>query len=424
MNRHTYTQNVFDKYISKHGLSLKEELLSMPCPDLIVCVPSYDEPDLLNCLNSLYNSVDTKYFTLVILVINAPEHAAHTALQQNEKNRIEAQAFFQMKESPGFRGLVISTTIRKKHAGPGMARKIAMDQAIQLYHKYQKHKGLIASLDADTLVQANYIDIIISNFRNRKLQAASIYFEHPTEGDKLSGDLVQAITIYEVYLRYFIEALRQINYPYAYHTIGSAFAVDAETYVKHGGMNRKNAGEDFYFLHKIMPHVHYGDISDTCVYPASRFSARIPFGTGPAIRKIIQNQFQFQTYAPESFLMIQSLLQHHSVFFKAKTSLQKQEALAALPLALQNYLHQQDFTQSLQRLQKLSSHQAETFKKHYLSLWGGLKIIQVLNYLTTYHIPEQTLQVAGSQILGCKLDYVHLLQVLREKQRHETSTHN
>ena len=42
-----------------------------------------------------------------------------------------------------------------------------------------------------------------------------------------------------------------VGYPDSIYTIGSAFAVRAEAYMKQGGMNRRQAGEDFYFLYKL-----------------------------------------------------------------------------------------------------------------------------------------------------------------------------
>jgi hypothetical protein len=46
------------------------------------------------------------------------------------------------------------------------------------------------------------------------------------------------------------------RFSYAYHTVGSAMAVKAYQYVKVGGMNRRQAGEDFYFIQKL---VHSGN---------------------------------------------------------------------------------------------------------------------------------------------------------------------
>ena len=71
--------------------------------------------------------------------------------------------------------------------------------------------------------------------------------------------------------------------PYSYHTIGSAFAVTAKAYARQGGMNRRKAGEDFYFINKLIKGENFGEITNTTVFPSPRTSNRVPFGTGKAI---------------------------------------------------------------------------------------------------------------------------------------------
>lgn len=50
---------------------------------------------------------------------------------------------------------------------------------------------------------------------------------------------------YELYLRYYQQALEYCGHPYAYTCIGSAFAVRAADYVLQGGMNKRQAGKIF-----------------------------------------------------------------------------------------------------------------------------------------------------------------------------------
>ena len=71
-------------------------------------------------------------------------------------------------------------------------------------------------------------------------------------GGKFDDNSYKAVWLYELHLRYYKQALQFTGFPYYYHTIGSAFAVNAEVYCKQGGMNRQKAGEDFYFLQKII----------------------------------------------------------------------------------------------------------------------------------------------------------------------------
>jgi hypothetical protein len=86
-------------------------------------------------------------------------------------------------------------------------------------------------------------------------------------------------------MRYYRNALKYAGFPHAMYTIGSCFAVLASAYIAVGGMNRRQAGEDFYFLHKLVQYGNVGNIVSTKVYPSSRISDRVPFGTGPALKR-------------------------------------------------------------------------------------------------------------------------------------------
>ena len=59
-------------------------------------------------------------------------------------------------------------------------------------------------------------------------------------------------------------------------------ACRAEAYARMGGMNQREAGEDFYFLQHLAKTAGVGKMEGTVVYPSPRVSHRVPFGTGPA----------------------------------------------------------------------------------------------------------------------------------------------
>ena len=84
--------------------------------------------------------------------------------------------------------------------------------------------------------------------------------------------------------------------------LGSAIAVRAKACRAVGGFDQQRAGEDFYFLQKL---VKYGCLAlyNPCkVYPSSRVSDRVPFGTGPAVAA-------FMTEERNSYPIF-----HHSAF--------------------------------------------------------------------------------------------------------------
>ncbi len=110
------------------------------------------------------------------------------------------------------------------------------------------------------------------------------------------------ITLYELHLRYYFQGLAYSGFPYVFHTVGSAIAVKALPYVKAGGMNRRQAGEDFYFIQKLVPAGGYFNLNSTTVYPSPRTSSRVPFGTGASMAQTNSEQGSiFLTYNIQAF---------------------------------------------------------------------------------------------------------------------------
>jgi hypothetical protein len=85
-------------------------------------------------------------------------------------------------------------------------------------------------------------------------------------------------------------------------------AVRAKQYALQGGMNRRQAGEDFYFIQKMISAGGYFSLNTTTVYPSSRTSFRVPFGTGTAMAKLCKEaDAQFMTYNPAAFKDLRTL---------------------------------------------------------------------------------------------------------------------
>jgi hypothetical protein len=72
-------------------------------------------------------------------------------------------------------------------------------------------------------------------------------------------------------------------------------------------MNRRKAGEDFYFINKLIKGEIFGEINDTKVIPSPRISDRVPFGTGRAILEGLNSQKDLSlTYDFQCFEIINS----------------------------------------------------------------------------------------------------------------------
>lgn len=138
----------------------------------------------------------------------------------------------------------------------------------------------------------------------------------PSRRSRYDSQAREAIMKYELYLRYYRLALEYTGHPHAYHCIGSAFAVRTLDYVAQGGMNKRQAGEDFYFLQKLIATGRYATLQSTQVYPSPRFSGRTPFGTGQAVRQIVQESGHFRVYHPQAFRDLKCFFQGISTLYK------------------------------------------------------------------------------------------------------------
>jgi len=163
--------------------------------------------------------------------------------------------------------------------GVGLARRIGLDLALG-HLDFAGGDPLLVCLDADTLVQPDYLAAIVGHFARAAEGGASIPYRHRPADDPAGQ---AAIDRYELFLRAYVLGLELAGSPYAFHTVGSAMACRASAYAVSGGMNRRLAGEDFYFLQQVHKVAGVAPLTGTAVHPSPRSSHRVPFGTGRAV---------------------------------------------------------------------------------------------------------------------------------------------
>ena len=243
---------------------------------IIVAIPCYNEPDILKTLQSLLDCEKTDCAVEIIVAVNYSETASQSVKDFNASTYKELCYFAKTNSSETCKILpILASDIPTKQAGVGYARKIAMDEATHRFASIDNPDGIIVACDSDSLVANNYLREIEQYYIiHPTCTAANIYFEHPLEG-KLPSAQYEAIAQYELHLRYYVEQLKRIGFPYAYHTVGSSFSLRAKTYCRQGGMNKRQAGEDFYFLQKLFQTEHIGEINTTTIFPSSRISDRV-----------------------------------------------------------------------------------------------------------------------------------------------------
>ena len=346
---------------------------------MIVVIPCYKEPELNRTIQSLFDCDRGDFPVEIILLINSYRIDGDEVLAMNRESYRQMNDFAAKNNSPAFfLTPVLIENLPGHQTGAGLPRKLGMDEAIR--HLNGNKSGIIVSLDADCLVEMNYLTEIYRNFKEYRLNSATIEFHHPVEHLDVSDPLRIAATNYEDYLRYYRLALEYCGYPYPYFTIGSAFAVTAETYLKAGGMGKQQSGEDFYFLQKVFPLGKTRFIDTTCVYPAARTSDRVPFGTGPALQKMLAaNQLSKFTYRVEAFGTLKSFFGKIDLFFK-KPENEIEECIHDLPEYLRLFLKEDGFPR---KIEEINLHTASllNFRKRFFHYFNAFKILKYLNFV-------------------------------------------
>lgn len=369
-----------EAYLTKQK-EFQSKIFNEPHPDLkyIVVIPCYFEFEVLTTLEYIWNSERPRLLIEVIVVINSAENSDSKILEQNKKTYTEIKDWIVKHESSLLRFFVIlEENLPEKFAGAGLARKIGMDQAIFRFNKINSDDGILISIDADSKIKSNYFTEIEKHLDQfPKTNAITTYFEHPIAGNEFKQEIYDAVSIYELYLRYYKIATKYTGFPYSYYTIGSCFAVTAKAYIKQGGMNKKQAGEDFYFLHKVFPLGQCFEINSTCVYPSPRPSNRVPFGTGPMVESIANSNEDFLTYDLRAFTDLKKFFQVIDQLYKLPTN-ELAEILYQLPLPIVDFLSNHDIHSALEEINDNSS-SLKTFKKRFFDWFNAFRILKYLN---------------------------------------------
>src|SRR5262249_56888321 len=95
--------------------------------------------------------------------------------------------------------------------------------------------------------------------------------------------LADAMHRYEIFLRYYLLGLADAGSPYAFHTLGSAIAVNPMAYAMVRGFPRRLAGEDFHFLNKVAKIGSILRMGGAPIVIEGRRSHPAPFGTRAAL---------------------------------------------------------------------------------------------------------------------------------------------
>ena len=255
----------------------------MSSPTVFFAIPAMDEMDYLPATLECISKQECDAEIITYICVNQPERwwndAEKISICQNNQRLLE---WLRNCQLPNLH--IIDKSSRgkgwtDKEQGVGYARKFLADKIIQSAND----DDMLISMDADTTFSPHYCQSVVANFAaNKQAVAMAVPYYHLLTNKEAED---RAMLRYEIYTRNYNLNLLRINSPYAYTALGSAIVCPIKSYKTVGGFNSQESGEDFYLLRKLRKYGNVLIYNEEKVYPAARFSARVPFGTGPAMQK-------------------------------------------------------------------------------------------------------------------------------------------
>lgn len=354
-----------------------------------ICLPILQESAQWNALRLSLQQQSYRNFTLYACVNQ--DEAWWNIPDKQAVCKDNATTLSLLRQNTDFETVVIDRSSRGqgwkgKQRGVGWARKLCMDAAAA----NAKDTDIIVSIDADTHYPPDYLQSLIAVFKDNNVDAHANPYYHPLGKDAVAN---KAILRYELYMRLYAINMLKIGNPYAFTALGSAMVITAKHYKKIGGISPKKSGEDFYFLQKVVKTGILNISHDVCVYPAARFSTRVDFGTGPAMIKGSQGEWQsYPFYPPHLFQDIaQSTACFEQLYHNKNT---------AFPMAA--FLQEKGYGAEVWQKLKQNHPKPKAFERACHEFIDGLRILQFCKTKYTE-----------------KDDYKHLIDNIKElKHKH------
>ena len=317
---------------------------------------------------------------LIILVVNSPspgDPETLALLEQFERHwrRTWTRQHCQLVTNGENTILIVDRCNIPLANGVGEARKIGSDIACKLISNGSIETPIIFNTDADAELPANYFHDVLP----AKSSFQIFRFRH-----KASDNLSAAL--YELSLLWYAAGLKEAGSIYGYTSIGSTIACSAESYASVRGFPKRKAGEDFYLMNKLRKVGNYNYSKADPIELSSRPSERVPFGTGPAIRRLDalqkpMNEFEF--YHPGCFVSL-------GKFLTLLTTIQ--DRTDDLNAYFQDPLHQQYIEESGfgEQVLKHRSQSEGVFKKFLLDWFDGFRTLKFVHFLRNNGYPSVT----------------------------------
>jgi hypothetical protein len=361
--------------------------------DSALVLPAHDEP--ANFHEALAPALLGRQ-GLLILVVNATSsasatvHAANQALMDqllksaDLARQVSATPPIYLIERAGCDVLMLNRAVAghflPEKQGVGLARRIGSDVALSVKLSGALSANGFGCTDADVCLPRQYFDA----GERALLDAAAAIFPFTHEPNP-NAALSRATAAYELSLRYLLLGLCFAGSSYAYHSLGSALYLSFPAYADVRGFPKRQAGEDFYVLDKIAKQGKIRRLSEPTIAIRTRASARVPFGTGPGVRQLLEQSpdgSSLSLYHPESFYALRELLSCFKDFAHTRDLAAVRSRLCSAPVGghVLAYLASIDFERALvgAALQSKTSEQLTRRLKTWFDALRTLKFLHAL----------------------------------------------
>ena len=185
-------------------------------------------------------------------------------------------------------------------------------------------------------------------------------------------------------------------------------------------MNKRKAGEDFYFIQKIVALGSYGELNSTKVIPSPRPSDRVPFGTGRAILQWQTAEKEvFETYDLQAFEVLKSFFQLIPEFYLNQNQM---AVLSQIPSEARNFLKGKFFDDRINEIKGNTSN-INSFRSRFFNWFNAFMVLKFVHFYRDHHSGPVPLGVASFE-LAQKLteghtstDLLDLLNLYRKLDR-------
>jgi glycosyltransferase involved in cell wall biosynthesis len=380
-----------EKYLRKRAQLGANPIVAPPCShvDQAVVVPIYAEEATIDAFLASIAGNDPRELasTLVVCVVNNPAAEYTPAYALEENLRVLDGLRSRAGHLPFVFGWIDASSAGSElsgRGGVGAARKLGMDWALEcLEHSTSARRPWIASCDADAPVAPEYLRAVRAWADGPAPWAAVTHFEHVLPEDTAHRD---AIVAYELFMRYHVLGLDYARSPFAYPAMGSITLCTGQAYVATAGMNRREAGEDFYFLQELAKTGPVDLLPDAVVFPSPRTSSRVPFGTGLRVQYLLDSGGGMVAYHPEIYRVIRQWIESADALFVGNGA-DPMGLAAQIDCCLAEFLANQRFNEQWKTIARQApspAHRARQFHRWF----DGFRTLKLIHHLRDAEWPN------------------------------------